>query len=620
MATHSIGLAKRLSRCLVVAVTLASTLASVLTTSFLGSACAIEPSDEVLQPSDEGTTLTRYKLLMMQRPELATQQTEKRHMEGLLPLWQKALDRPDAELQRMTIDTLAIAHRRGVPGIEKAKERLIELASAPDQDMDVVLSATQALIAIEAKDCTSVLTDIVKRHGDTAAKIVEPAIAKWKSKIMLDRWIKRVEENSANEGLMLLAIDGLAAVAADEADESLYALVQDSSASVSTRLHAATAISTFETKDASARAEELLASTPSAANSFVPPLLAVAILGSDNSDRACELLTQVTKHGNSLVQSKALNRLFEIDPANVDRLADDLIASSDVNVRRTCVRGMLHEPNSEQVRSLALVLNDINPALRCETTAGLLDWAKDAELREEIIGQTMRVLHEDSWQGCEQAIVLLTKLAHKPAGSRIVDLLGYPRDEVKVASAWALVQLRDQTHLSAMLQHAESVHEILKGSQSGGPPPGLVLQVAHLFNAFGDQKYAPAETLLRAFLPKNFGLGTESRAAACWAISMLSEDDPPKDIEKVLTERFNDVNGFEPEEDLFRSMCAIGFGRMKTKTSLPLLRDSADESSRVSMACKWSIEQMTGEKSPPEPIRFYTDDEWFLKPVVDQPK
>ena len=526
MATRSIRVARDLGRCLVVAVT----LASVSATSFLDSVCAAEPSDELLAPDDKESTLTRYELLIMRRPKLATQRFQKKHMKGLLPLWLKALDRPDAELQRMTIDTLAIAHSRGVPGIDQAKERLIELASVPDQDIDVVLSATQALIAIDAKDCVPVLTDVVKRYGEPAAKSVEPAIAKWKSNIMRKRWIERVKKNSANEWLMLLAIDGLAEIEAEEADKSLYQLVQDPSVTIATRLHAAAAISTFGNTNATKRAEELLTASPPDANSLVPPLLAVAMLGSDTSDRACELLTQVTTHANSLVQSKALDRLLEIDPAKVDRLADDLIGSSDVNVRRTCVRGMFHGPNLKRIRSLAVMLNDINPGLRRETTAGLLDWAEKPELREEVVGQTMRVLHEDSWQGCEQAIVLLTKLAHKPAGSRMVDLLSHPRDEVKVASAWALTELRDKTHLSAMLQHAESVYEIVKNRQAGNRSPGLVLQLAHLFSAFGDQKYAPAATLMRAFVPKNFDLGTESRAAACWAIGQVFADNPPRDI------------------------------------------------------------------------------------------
>jgi hypothetical protein len=58
---------------------------------------------------------------------------------------------------------------------------------------------------------------------------------------------------------------------------------------------------------------------------------------------------------------------------------------------------------------------------------------------------------------------------------------------------------------------------------------------------------------------------------------------------------------------------------MQSKASLPTLREYADGSSRVAMSCQWSIGQMTGEKAAPQPIRFYTDEEWFLKPLVERP-
>ena len=74
---------------------------------------------------------------------------------GFKELWLKALDRPDAELQRMVVDTLAIAHKRGMKGLSDAKPRMLELARKPDQNVDVLRAIAQTLI---------VMTNVIRRR------------------------------------------------------------------------------------------------------------------------------------------------------------------------------------------------------------------------------------------------------------------------------------------------------------------------------------------------------------------------------------------------------------------------------------------------------------------------
>ncbi|MGB7345188.1 MAG: hypothetical protein WBD20_13320, partial [Pirellulaceae bacterium] len=418
--------------------------------------------------------------------------------------------------------------------------------------------------------------------------------------------------------MMLLAINGVQSLRTKEADASLYRLVDDPNASASIRLQSAKALGNIGTPAAIARAEQLLAPSPGHSVSPLRPILAIAMLGSDDSPRCIELLTQLSAHPISAVQAASLTRLIEIDPAKVDALADNLISSQDVNVRRICTRAMMHRPNEKRIASISSLLDDINPSLRREVAAEMLDWSKQPALRDEIIAQTTRVLQQDSWQGCEQAIFILTKLNHKDAGDRFVDLLGHPRGEVKVASAWGLTKLADRQHLSAMLEHAQRVYQGFTSGTLNDNMPGASLQVAHLFNAFGDQMYAPAETVLRAYLPKIPELGVESRAAACWAMSRLFADQPPQELIGQLTERFQDVDSEVPENELFRAMCAVAFGRMKSKSLLPELRKVSAGPSRFQQACLWAIEQMTGEEPPPIPLQTTYNDEWFLAPIRDK--
>ncbi|WP_145416040.1 hypothetical protein [Planctomycetes bacterium K23_9] len=552
---------------------------------------------------------------MFERPALAVPKYEKLFPSGLMPLWIQTLDRSDAGLRRLTIDTLAIAHERGVADVQQAKAPLIELLSQPQQDLDTVASAARTLVVLESIEAAQSLADAAIERGSRIANIVEPAFAKWKSPVLKKNWIERLDQANVTDSMLLLAIDGVGAIGAKEADSALYRIAVDPDKQTTVRLRAAKALGAIGASQSLSRATQLAASDPSSKDSRVIALLVVAMLSSDKSPQAIELLGKLSADSNSVVQAASLKRLFEIDPAEVDALADNLVASPDVNVRRHCIRAMLDNPRRERIASIAPHLDDVNPTLRREVTTGLLRWAESKELRSEVIAQTMRVMQNDSWRSCEQACVVMAKLDHKPAGSRMVDLLGHRRGEVRVASAWGLTQLRDPQYLSDMLQHAEAVCDGFMNGQFNDSMPGMSLQMAHLFVAFGDQMYAPANAVLRLYLPKNFDMGMEARSAGCWAIGLINAKEPSEELLSMLEGRFMDTNSMEPEDDGFRSMCAIAFGRMKLEDKLPDLRRSVG-TGRCGQACYWAIEQMTGEKTPPIPVRRLVQEDWFLAPVA----
>jgi HEAT repeat protein len=342
-------------------------------------------------------------------------------------------------------------------------------------------------------------------------------------------------------------------------------------------------------------------------------LIAVRLLGQHTGDETISLLESLLKDPSSVVQSETLGRLFELDPKRVDAVAESFSQSPDVNVRTHCVNAMLTVKSPGRIVRLAHMLDDVNPTLRRQVSAGLIELAADKDLRDSIIEHAMNMTKEEAWRGCEQAAVVLAKLDHEPAGERFVQLLKAQRPEVKVAAAWGLTQLELEALCPDMLEHAQEVYEGFRSRRLLDSMRGASLQVAHLFTALGTLRYKEAEPLFREYLPKQPYLGRESRAAAGWAIGLLHENDPQPDLVKILLERLNDANSMEPEDEMMRQMCALSLGRMNAQDAIPSLERYTLPG--AGQACGWALEKLTGRKPPELPKSVYEESGWFLTPL-----
>ncbi len=554
-----------------------------------------------------------YDLEMYDDPALIPLEYRERFPDGLTQLWLKALQRPDAELQRLVIDSIAIAHRRGVSGTKETVPRLLALLAKPNQSLDVSRAALAALIAMDAKEQAASMAAVAVKQGPTFSQIVEPALADWKSPVMKHVWLQRITAASASQTMMIYAIDGLAALRESAAADQLTMLLLGKGQRPPVRIAAARALGTIEPPGVVDLAASAL--RDSSIKGELRWLLAIELLAHRDGEKTVEVLKQIVSGSGSAFQARALERLFQIDHRIVDAMADKLLESDDVNVRRWCARAMIAARAADRIKPLATMLGDVNPSLRREVAAALIDLAEQANLREIVTQQTMRVLKMDQWQGCEQAAVVLAKLDHKPGGPRMVELLGHNRGEVQVSAAWALKQLAIKELLPDMLDHAESVYDGFKSGQLNHYMFGPSLKMAHLFVAFGKQRYRPAEDLLRKYLPKDFSLGLYSRAAAAWAVGMLYEDDAQEDLVQIFSERLADLIGQYPETKEMRRMSAVSLGRMHSESALPNLRRFASGPDEISRICYWAIEQITGEPPPEfEPIVMEISD-WLLAPL-----
>ena len=558
-----------------------------------------------------------YKHAMYERPKLQLDSAYEVHLEGLKELWLKALARPDAQLQRMVVDTLAIAHHRGVPGLEDTADRLTELLKQPETRQDVRRAVAQTLVEFDAKQYADVLAELMRRDGPAVAPIVEPALADWKSNAIQDEWMQRIREGSAGPESLSMAIEGLSALGVSDAAEFVERLVRDPGQPTRVRMVAARHMGRFRAEGMPELGKQLMDQPDKHAT--LSALLAIELLAWDESESAVEVLTGFVDDARSVVQSRALSRLLEIDYTYVDQHAEELVTSDDSTVRRIVAQAMFESKRVDRIELLANLLDDVVPSLRDEVASGLIAAGNDESLREEVFTQVMRIINQDAWRGCEKACVVLTELDHKPSGTRMTELLKHPRSEVKVVSAWGLARLRIPEHLPDMLDHANGIYEAFRSNRLDLSARDAVHQLGHLFIAFGDQNYQPAESLVRAYVPRNDSLGDESRTAAAWAIGMFHIDDPDPEILAMLAERIRDI-GMLPEREETRWMAAISIGRMKGESELPTLRQFARGTTLVNRACQWAVSQITGEpQTQPGRVPVLLDS-YFLMPLDAEAK
>lgn len=183
-----------------------------------------------------------------------------------------------------------------------------------------------------------------------------------------------------------------------------------------------------------------------------------------------------------------------------------------------------------------------------------------------------------------------------------------------VATAWGLRKLAIPETLPAILDKARRQTESRK---TGGDSPGVDEQVAHLCEALGLMKHAPAEPLLREYIPKRPDWML-SRMAGIWALGHLHEGQPDEELASLLIARLTDPAPNNPEVPPARMASAISLGRMQATSQVDAMRGwmgPTIDPERVDMAIRWALIEITGEELPPvnvPPGRLGT---WFLEPL-----
>ena len=536
----------------------------------------------------------------------------------LLPLWEQALDRPDAEPRRLAIDTIRLARSRGMEGLEVTVPRLTK-ALVEETDPQLRRAAAGALVALDASSAATELAAVAKQDGLLLARLVDPALARWDHLPSRDGWLARIEDPAIPTGLRLLAIDALGTVREPRAATTLAKIVTDRDTPPEIRLAAARALGNVSESGLVDMAEGLAATSagksPGTGPAALGRLLAMALLERQSGDAATGLLRSLATDPEPSVATAALSRLDALDAVAALTIAHDSLATTDAGQRHLAARLTARPGDADCIGRLGPLLGDRNPSLRRFVAGKLADFAADPSLRQPVIDQGVGALAGDQWRALEQAALLLGHLDHEPAAERLMTLLDHDRDEVAVSAAWALRKLEMTETLPPLLAYATKLREQLQGQLTPEASAKFGRKAQQLHQLFGILRFRAAGPLLREYVPKA-QIDSRARSAAFWALGLIHENESDCDLAPVFAERLADVASLPPESGVVRWMAAVGLGRFKAESQLETLRAFAKRDTMFSesgIASSWAIWQITGEAMPPEPADITRIGGWFLE-------
>lgn len=530
---------------------------------------------------------------------------------SLKRLWLAALDRPEIDMQRMAAETIARAHPYGVPGLEEAVPRLEQILIAESSHPAARFASARALIVLKSESSSEKLLKASQSFGSDLRLLIEPVLAEWKSPVAIDIWKQRLQVSSVHPRELLLAIRGVGQLREATMLPTLIQMAQNRLLNADIRLEAATAAGQIAESGLEPDCNQLLSNT-SGVGTF-ERLCVVRLLARHRGDAVQALLISLASDAEPAVAAAALGRLNEIDPDLVLPLAETAIRNPDPAVRGQAAYAYLQRPSVERIQVLGELLGDPHPAVRRRVSEGFLQFKDLPELNDAVLSGATKVLNADRWQGHEQAALLFGALEYRPPAKRLVELLDSPRPEVMIATAWALRKLSVEETVPGMIDVA--FRQSVKRREK--TVPGVDDQVAHLFEALGQLRAKSATKLLEAYVPKKFELGERSRSAAVEALGWIYENEAPQSLSDSLLDRINDVASQTPELALVRQMCTISLGRMKSVNQAAGIREFVAvevPATKVGLAMRWAIKELTGEELPPPKPTFIPEGNWFLVP------
>jgi HEAT repeat protein len=551
--------------------------------------------------------------IMYTHPDVPTARVVPVFPPRLISLWLQALERPENDLKYQAAGTIALAHRRGMSGLEVTIPALLRTLDGPEQHPTVRLAAAQALITLDARQAAESLFKHAQTDGLEMRSLVEPALARWDYRPVRDIWVQRINQSGVPGRGWLLAFEGLAEVRETAAVPRLRELAMSPSTEPIIRLGAARALGAIQATGLEKEAELLTAEQ--GAERHVASLAAASLLRNHRGDQASKLLQRLAVEAEPAAAAVALQALLEDNPDRVLSLLTQVVVSPDASVREKAVEAHRRRPLPEHIPLVAQLLDDPHPQVRTGARKALLEAAK-AGHGDLVRQEATRLLATERWRALEQSTILLTLLDHKPAAARFIELLQSERPEVFLAAAWGLRKLALPETLSAQLREVERRWQLSLQPDENRPRGMIDLQVAQLAQSLGWAKYSPAAPVLARFVPKQWNIGPESRAAAIWALGLIHQEAPPEALVGALIGRLTDESVIMVEDLGVRRMCAIALGRMKAEEAVDSLRKYYPRKLSAEPfpnACGWGLQAITGEPLPTSGIHEVVQRGWFLE-------
>ncbi|WP_157605191.1 HEAT repeat domain-containing protein [Schlesneria paludicola] len=529
-------------------------------------------------------------------------------------VWLQALQRPEADYQRMAAETVARAHEHGIPDLNQLVPALEKILTAPQSHSTARYAAARALIVLQSRDSAAILLEAGIQHGSDLRQLTEPALAEWDFTPARAVWTKRIQSPQTFPRDFILALRGLGRTREANVLPLVSKIAMDPLRPAHVRLEAAHAAGEISESGLEADADAL--AQDRRVNPLINRLCAVQLLTRHSSEQSRQLLFELARDPEPSLAVAALKRLNEIDPDLVLPLAEQAMQNADPLVRQEGANAYLHRPTPERVNRLTRLIDDDHPPLRQRVAESVYRLAEDPQLGEVIRAEAVQVLAGDRWQGQLQAILVLGMLDHKPAADRFVVLMESPRSDVRIHAAWGLRKLAEPRTIPVIVEKIRA----LTDERQTRSVPGLDEQVAHLFEACGKMQAKDAEPLMLQYVPRDSTRSKDvSRGAAIWALGQLHEGNLDESLADALIDRVQDSGLKPPESPLVKQMAVVALVRMRATKYASDLKSSLGLHSPalpLDLAARWGFHELTGEQLPPAVPRTYPDGVWFLEPLT----
>ena len=549
--------------------------------------------------------------IMYRSPEMAVPSVVRQFPPGIMARWLQAFDRPEIEMRREAALAVVKAQSRGMTGLKATVPMLKKEMERTEQHPSVRLAAARALVELDAKETASVLHEWSAKGDPDLAEVIEPALARWRHGPAREEWLARIAPEKPLRRPAIRAIQCLAIAGDEKAIPRLRELTLSPTMTPMVRLEAARALGTLRTTGGEADAATLATNqTPAGMNAR---LCGAWTLRRHSGDAAVRQLQVFARDTDPSVAQVALTRLIEIDPTLAEPAINSSLASADAGVRELGVEILFKRPTDDRVRLLGESLSDKHPDVRSKARRSLRELA--VKFSPQVIAAGVKALAGSDWRGREQSAFLLAQLDHKPASSRLVEVLRDERPESAIAAAWALRILAVPSTYPKAVEHFKEYYPQREETDWRDR------QLCQLAQLFGQARHAPASDALKAVIPPRSPASgrIETRAAGAWAMGLILEGKPDPEIAGLMDGRMNAIFPVDVEHELVRSMCAISLGRMKAIDKLPTIKKfhsyKQPSFQRVSNSCGWAVEQLTGEKVPPPGVETAMQMLWFITPL-----
>ena len=561
---------------------------------------------------------------MFADPPLIDVQLVQKISAQLIPTWVKALEADEQELKLVAAKTIGKASALGVEGLDVTIDPLIAVVTDMDNRALVRHTAAMSLVQLNAKQAGENLLELVKAGDFDLSAIVEPAFAEWETAGAVEVWRTRIVEfqskRQTSASLFRLAITGLGEIGTDADRQSLVAIANDIEQNSVLRIAAAYSIAGTLAQPELEIAEQL-AATDRVADQLIAALLASPKPSDQNRDRSLAVITKLVNSKHATVQAIAYEALAKWNPAAVLEFGQQARNHFHFQVRDAYANS-LNQLIEDHVDELASFLNDPHPQIRVQVREWLLIASKTDELLPSVILAMQAAIVSDQWRMQEQAMHIAVALDQKQVAVDIVKLLRSKRNEVIATSGWALRRLAATDALAPTLEYCTSLKVAFESEKLDYDTMFSVNeQVAHLFQMFGQMKYAESMPLMHRFIRKNALIRYRVRASAVWAAGLIYEGDlhgDPK-LEKALLERLNDDAPMPPEDNLVKRMACISLTRMgsngeETINSLWKYHRRTKPFGVLRDGTEYALKQLIGEKFPTPDPRSFSGGPWLLEP------